>query len=161
MVESDGRGWHTSPRWVDSLFSKAKTWAFRTADYTPEEALEAAEKGLALQIRLYGPDGGPTAASRGDVARQLERMGRLTEARLLREESLAAYQRRLGVEHRYTLDAELWLGMNLKAAGLPEEARSHFVHVCEVRRRILGPDDEQTHLAERFLASLGDMGSGE
>ena len=160
MVEGDGRGWHTSPRWVDSLFSKAKKWAFRTANYTPEEALEAAESGLTLQIRLYGPDGGPTAASRGDVARQLEQLGRLTEARLLREESFAAYQRRLGDEHRYTLDSELWLGMNLKPSGLPHDARSHFAHVCEVRRRILGPDDQQTQLAERFLASLGDMGSG-
>ena len=39
---------------------KTKKWVFRKADFTPEEALEAAEKGLALQIRLYGPDGGPT-----------------------------------------------------------------------------------------------------
>ena len=60
MVEADGRGWHASPRWLDSLFLKTKKWVFRKADFTPEEALEAAEKGLALQIRLYGPDGGPT-----------------------------------------------------------------------------------------------------
>jgi hypothetical protein len=56
----------------------------------PEKLLRQREDLLATQIRVFGPDGGPTANARADVAEQLEAMGRFPEARLLRLEVLAA-----------------------------------------------------------------------
>ena len=40
---------------------------------SPEKALQRAEDHLALTIRVFGPDGGPTAGARSSVATQLER----------------------------------------------------------------------------------------
>jgi hypothetical protein len=125
----------------------------------PEHKLELAENLLAQEIRLVGPDGGPTSRARADVAKQLERMGRLTEARLLRQEVLDANRHHLGDEHPYTLGAEMWLGANLRDSQLLEEARPLFAHVCHVRRHTLGPNDERTLEAESYLASLDDWGN--
>jgi hypothetical protein len=111
------------------------------------------EEALAIAIRRSGPDSGPAARGRGEVATQLEKMGRFTEARLLREETYAAYRRNAGDDDEQTLIAETLLGLNMREAGLREEARGHFRHVYEIRLRTLGPEHELTQWTERWLAS--------
>jgi tetratricopeptide (TPR) repeat protein len=163
MTEFHGRGWHTLPKWMEPLIGgiRRRIWGWANFDSNPEDALESAERSLQRAIRIYGPDGGPTAVCRGEVAKRLEALGRWDEARTRREEALDAYRRRLGDEHRYSLDAEMFLGDNLRNAGLTELARKYYLHVCEVRRRTLGPGDSQTQLAERCLDSLGGNGDGQ
>ena len=138
---------------------RLRNWADRKADLPPQEALEFAERNLDRQIRIYGPDGGPTAVGRWNVATKLEALGRYEEARLLRREVIAAYGRHVGAEHPHTLSAELALGINLAKSGLCDDARTLFEHVLEHGRRVLPPDDETTKTASRWLASL-DRGKG-
>jgi hypothetical protein len=162
MARPDGRGWSNPPKLLKKLGERAHNLAERmNKNDPPEELLHRMEVLLARQIRLFGLDGGPTANARGAVAKQLERLGRLPEARLLREEILAAQRHHRGAEDPQTLNAELWLAINLRNQGLPEDARPFFVHVCEARRRVLGPDDEETVLADKYLASLDDRSGSD
>jgi len=105
-------------------------------------------------IRQFGPDGGPTANARADVAKQLEKMGRFAEARLLREEVVAANRRHRGDEHQLTLEAEEWLIVNLRDSGLLKEARSLCSQNREARLRKLGPDNEATVRVSRLLETI-------
>ncbi len=89
------------------------------------------EEALAMAIRRSGADSGPAARGRGEVANQLETMGRFTEALLLREETFAAYRRNVGDDDEQTLIAEALLALNMSKAGLLEEAKGHFRHVYE------------------------------
>lgn len=160
MGRTDGRGWVVLPSWLTKLEVNCREWADRKAAYPPEKALEVAEKHLHRQIRIYGPDGGPTAVGRANVATKLEAFGRHDEARLLRQEVAAGYERHLGADHPYTLSAELALGINLTKSGMSDEARRVFAHVYEERKRILGPDDDATKTASRWLATVDqDPGS--
>jgi hypothetical protein len=161
MARPDGRGWWKAPEWTGKLFGASFDRANeklenRFKDDPPDMALERAEDHLALTIRVFGSDGGPTSGARSSVARQLEKMDRLPEAQLLRQEVFEANRHHLGYEHPDTLTAELWLAVNLRNQDLPDEAKPHLVHVCALRRQILGPDDEHTILAEKWLASLDD-----
>ena len=144
------------PRWLATPYEKLRDCATRCADATlsPAEALALAEKTLARVIRIYGPDGGPTAVNRAHVARRLEALGRYDEARLLRQDVVAAYQRHFGIDNQHTLSAELALGINLAKSGMTDDARTMFTRVCEGRSRVLGPNDEATKSANRWLASL-------
>jgi hypothetical protein len=160
MGGHDGRGWWVNPKALGTVAE----WAGKAADRlskreSPEQRLKRMESALAMQIRIFGPDGGPTARARAAVAEQLEGMGRLTEAQLLRQAVLNANRRHLGDEHPHTLIAEGWLAINLRDQGLGEAARPLFKHVYEVRRRTLGPGDQQTVQAERYLASVDDDGA--
>ena len=127
----------------------------------PEERLNRLEALLARQIRIFGPDGGPAANARELVATQLEKMDRFTEARLLREEVVAAFRRNRGEEDEYTLLAEEWLGTNLAKSGKPREARLLYGHVYEIRLRTAGPEDKGTLRTQQILRGLdpGDEGS--
>lgn len=154
MAGSGARGWRVHR--YDKLLQRIRQRAEKSADFgTPEEALEWYEKSLRRQIRIYGPDGGPTAVGRAHVATKLEDLGRFDEARLLREAVVAGYRRHLGDEHVYTLSAELALGINLQRSGMTDQARRVLIHVYEERKRILGPDDEATLTASRWLAAMG------
>ena len=106
------------PAWLGKPLANLRDWLDQkaSASASPEQALEMAEKHLHRQIRIYDPDGGPTAVGRADVAARLEALGRLDEARLL--------------------------GINLTKSGRPDEARIILVHVYDERRRILGPEDD-------------------
>lgn len=154
MPGSGARGWRV--HWYDNLLGRVRQRLEGSVDFgTPEETLEAYERYLRRQIRIYGPDGGPTAVGRANVATKLEDLGRFDEARLLREAVVAGYRRHLGGEHIYTLSAELALGINFKNSGMSEEAMHLFAHVYEERKRQLGPDDEATLTASRWLAAMG------
>jgi Tetratricopeptide repeat len=110
----------------------------------PDALLKKAEDLLALQIRVFGLDGGPITNAREDVAERLENLGRFIEARPLPAEVLAARRRHLGDEDPETLSAEEWPGWNLAKEGLREGGRPLFQHVLEVRLRTLGPEHEDT-----------------
>jgi hypothetical protein len=157
----DGRGWVVLPAWLGKPLANLRDWLDQkaSASASPEQALEMAEKHLHRQIRIYGPDGGPTAVGRANVAARLEALGRLDEARLLRQEVFDGYARHLGGDHPYTLSAELALAINLTKSGRPDEARIILVHVYDERKRILGPDDDATQTVSRWLATL-DKGRG-
>jgi hypothetical protein len=127
----------------------------------PEKALERAEGNLAMTIRVFGPDGGPTAGARAEVASKLESMGRFAEARLLRESVLEAHRHHNGPEHLDTLTAELWLAFNLCKQHMLGEAKPLVVHACEGRRSLLGPDDERTMQAEKLLSQLDEGLAGQ
>jgi hypothetical protein len=80
MSSSEWRWWRC-PGWM----RKTGAWAGRVSGQmakndVPEELLWVSEDVLAIQIRVFGPDGGPTANARRDVAANLERPGRFTEA---------------------------------------------------------------------------------
>jgi hypothetical protein len=142
-----------SRRWAEKAIERLD------ANEDPEHVLERRQKVLDRQIRVHGVDGGPTANARGDVAKQLEEMGRLVEARVLREGAVAAYRRNRGADDLFTVDSEEWLAANLMKSGLSGEARPLVVHICEVRLRALGPADEKTERACRRLAVIDQTGS--
>jgi hypothetical protein len=127
----------------------SREWAERAleklhAKQDPESVLALYEKSLERQIRVHGVDSGPAANARGDVAKQLESMDRLDEARVFRQETFDAYTRNRGVEDPYTLGAEEWLAVNLARCGLTADAIIHIEHVIEVRTQTYGPDHQDT-----------------
>lgn len=125
---------------------------------SPEWHLKMYEGALAAAIAKFGPDSGPAARGRGEVALQLESMDRFNEARLLREEIFDAHRRNLGDDDEETLVAEAWLALNMMKFGLRVEANEHFRHVYEVRLRTLGPEHELTQWTGRWLASTDSDG---
>ena len=151
MGKSDGSWWkgrkgqalesgpaQGSRRWAERALEKLN------AKQDPESVLALYEEALKRQIRAHGDDSGPAANARSDIAKQLESMDRLDEARIYRQEAFDAYSRNRGVEDPYTLGAEEWLAVNLARCGLPAEATTHIDHVIEVRTRTLGPDNDET-----------------
>jgi hypothetical protein len=155
MATADGRGWYTPPKWVYSLGQRAGRLADRVTKNNPDEKnLEGLEKGLAKMVRVFGPDGGPTANARAAVATMLERMDRLDEAATLREEVLAANRYHLGAEHVRSLMAEMCLASNLIRQDRADEAKPLLRHVIEVRQRTLGPNADGTNEVEKWLANI-------
>jgi len=57
-----------------------------------------AEEILDTHIRVFGPDGGPTSNAKAEVTKRLEALERFVEARVLREEVVAANRRHRGNE---------------------------------------------------------------
>lgn len=134
------------------LYAKAvrkfAAWLLRNEGL--ENRLQQAESILNRQARKYGSDGGPTASARADVAQILERMGRFSEARLLREKVLSDYRRHYGETHEWTLDAEFWVAPDFAKDGLPTGARELGDHVYESRVHAFGPDHKETLSVKRF-----------
>jgi hypothetical protein len=116
--------------------------------------LRRSESRLSFQIRIFGPDGGPTSKARSAVARNLEKLGRHSEALLLREEVFAANRRHLGIEHPFTLQAEGSLALTQRAIGNVDEARRLFAHTYEIRMRTQGPDNEKTIKSKLWLDAI-------
>lgn len=73
--------------------------------------------------------GGPTANARELLAKRLEKADRWPEARVLREEVLAARRRNLGADDEGTLSAERWLARSLAHDRIDEEAVALADHV--------------------------------
>lgn len=70
------------------------------------------------------------------LAKALDSAGRQTEARVLREQVVAACRRNRGDEDEQTLDAELWLAVSLAREGMYKGALSLATHAADGRRRI-------------------------
>ena len=119
----------------------------------PEDILERRRRLLDRQIKVFGIDGGPTANSRADVAEQLEKMDRLPEARVLREEVVVAYRRNRGADDLFTVDSEEWLAANLMRSGMTADARPLLDHIVDIRLRTLGAQHEATRRAQRRLSA--------
>jgi hypothetical protein len=161
VAEGRDSGWWIGPKWVRGIGSRLQTAAEdHLLPDDPEARLELYERSLADMIRLYGPDGGPTAKGRANVAKQLEAMGRLAEARLLWVEVLKAFRKHLGEDHPDTLDVESWLVQNLSSSGMTDATRLGARHLYAARLRVNGPDDKETLWVERLLVSLGDESDG-
>jgi hypothetical protein len=161
MADSDKTSWRGRRGRVlrTGPMQASRGWAEKAlerieAKEEPEHVLERRQKVLDRQIKVHGIDGGPTANARGDVARQLEKMGRLVEARVLWEEAVAAYRRNRGADDEYTVQYEERLATNLAKSGLSGEARLLVAHVCDVRLRTLGSENEETKRALRQLAAI-------
>jgi hypothetical protein len=123
-------------------------------DETPEEAVTSTEKLVAVQIRLFGEDGGPTSRARADLARALESAGRPIEARVLWEQVVLAHRRNRGPEDEQTLDAELWLVSSLARQGMYEDALPLAVHVRDGRRHIKGIKSNDIAKADQWVTTL-------
>jgi hypothetical protein len=132
VTQPASSGWWTRPKWLKAIGYWAGGVAERLAkDQSPESRLQQLEGLLVRLIRRHGPDGGPVANGRTAVAIQLEMMGRSTEARLLREQTLASYRQHRGDEDPNTLIAEEGLAVNLTNSGLREKATPLVAHLCE------------------------------
>lgn len=157
-MEHEGGGfWYSTPRVlepVQSLVSKVSAWLGTKRD--DEWWLKLHEDRLAKLIRRHGVDSGLAATARKDIATRLEHLGRVDEARLLREEVVAAFRRNRGNDDPYTLVEEEWLAHNLAMSGLAEQARVVALHIYEVRQRDLGPVHKDTIRAEALLSSIED-----
>lgn len=172
MDRPDGRGWWKAPNWVGRVTGRPVVWLTAKVDGKLEEldqeepdpaqaALDRTEARLTRMIRIFGPDGGPTAAARAEVASQLEKMGRLTEARLYREAALEANRNHFGPEHIDTLTAEWWLAVNLYGEQMFNEAKPLAVHASDGLRSQLGPDDERTIEIEKLRSWIDAWTGGE
>ena len=151
-----GWGWWGGTKWLRASGVRIRHVAYKLlALRDPAENLKVAEDVLARQIRLFGPDGGPTANARAEVAKRLEILERFVEARVLREEVVAAFRRHRGNDDLYTLVAEEWLAFDLVQCGMRDEASDLYSHVFQVRLRDLGPDDAKTVHARANLAAMG------
>jgi hypothetical protein len=159
MNDATGKGRWKPPRWRHPIGRWAERNAERLAqNESPEWRLRVVENALARAIRRFGPASGPAARGRAEVAKQLEIMGRLSEARLLRQEALAAHRLNLGADDEQTLVTEALLALNMRRSGLLEEAKAHLTHVYDVRLRTLGPEHELTQWTGRSLASVDGQG---
>lgn len=156
--ESDARffgwgRWHV-PGWLGRRSTRAMGLGRRTArDRDPEWRIRKCEATLARQIRLFGPDGGPTTNARMHLAIELERSDRLAEARVLWEKVLDASSRHRGPESSDVLTAEELLAINLVKSGMTDDARPLFAHVRDARERLLGSDHADTLRPTRWLSA--------
>jgi Tetratricopeptide repeat len=150
-----GRGWWTSPRWIERSGEWArKKAAQRDGDKDPEQLLADKEALLATCIRIFGVDGGPTARGREGVAAALTSLGRHSEALALRKEVVSANERNLGDRHEYTLDSQLSYARSLHAVGDHSDAIDLCRNVLAVREEQLGVDHEDTKRTKRVLDRL-------
>jgi hypothetical protein len=122
----------------------------------PEDRLQVAEAALASVVRRRGGDSPLAAQARAEVARRLEDLGRLTEARLLRENAVATYSHVFGSDHPSTLTHKLMLVRNQHGARSFEEARLMAVDVHNVSLQVLGGDHETTKRAEDWIRRIDE-----
>jgi hypothetical protein len=163
-VVAEGRdtGWRYAPKWLRGIGNRVvRTAETHLLPDDGEARLELLEESLGDQIRIFGPDGGPTADARARVAKQLEAMGQMAEARLLRVEVLTTYRKHMGEDHPTTLIMEAWLVNNLYLSGMTESARMGAKRLYEARLRVSGPDDENTLWVKRMLVALGSLGDSD
>ena len=121
---------------------------------TPEEVVQSSEWAVAFNIRHFGEDSGPACRAREDLAKGLDSVGRHTEARVLREQVVAACRRNRGPEDEQTLDAELWLVVSLAREGIYEEALPLAIHLRDGRRHIKGIKSSKIEEADKWVRAL-------
>lgn len=157
--ESDGQffgwSWWHVPRWLGRFSTRTLGLGRRAArDRDPDWLIGRCEATLARQIRLFGPDGGPTTNARMHLAIELERSDRLAEARVLWEQVLDASRRHRGPDSPDVLLAEELLAINLVKSGMTDDARRLFAHVGDARERLLGSDHRDTLRPARWLSAF-------
>jgi hypothetical protein len=154
-----GGHWHDTPkhlRPLQSLLGKLSELVTRYKADDDEWWLKLHEDRLVTLIRRHGSDSGPATTARADIATRLEQLGRFDEARLLREEVVAAHRRNRGEDDLHTLIQEEWLVRDLWALGEREQARDLAVHIHQVRSRDQGVAHKDTLRAEALLRSIDE-----
>jgi hypothetical protein len=154
MAPPPTSGWAGRPQWLRPINKIVGHMADRLGHKDPEHALNRAEETLTSQINRTGPDSREANLARTEVAKWLEKLERWTEARVLREKVLASFVEHRGADDLHTLVSEEWLAHNLGWSGMQEEAKPLYIHVREVRRRTLGPGDEDTLRVEARLTEI-------
>jgi hypothetical protein len=159
MAEGDGRGWNRHPQLIRLIrpltWWGQRRWS-RVENGDPEVALSAAEDALAALIKVFGPDGGPTAGGRAKVTHQLERLDRYPEAQMMWEDVVQSNRRHFGDDDMTTVSAESRLAHVLGSTGHIDDAIPLARHVYTVCRRDVGPDHNATVQAREMLTALGD-----
>ncbi|MCG3126976.1 MAG: Serine/threonine-protein kinase PknD [Phycisphaerae bacterium] len=132
-----------------------------------DDAEKVLEEALQIQVRLTGPEHPAALGIRANLAwmlysvamagmKQTDPEGyqrRLSRARVLNEETLAARTRILGEEHPGTLDVMNNLGTVYKALGMFDDADRLALKDIEISSRRLGEKHPDT------IASIANMGS--
>lgn len=159
VERTKGGHWHDIPkplRPFHALLGKLLASLTRYRSDDDELWLKLHEDRLVTLIRRHGSDSGPANTARADIATRLEQLGRLDEARLLRQEVVEAHRRNRGDDDFHTLIQEEWLVRDLRALGEREQARALAVHIHEVRNRDQGASHKDTLRAEALLRSIDE-----
>ena len=125
--------------------------------FTAAELIDMAEGRVQTQTRGFGVDGSPTANAREDLAAALEKGERWTEARVLREEVLAARRRNIGEDAVLTLAAEGRLALNLSHGEQWAEALPLAIHARDSYRKL--GDSERADQLEQVVISIRSDGA--
>jgi eukaryotic-like serine/threonine-protein kinase len=159
MAEGDGRGWNRHPQLIRLIrpltWWGQRKWS-RIEEGDPAKALSVAEDSLAALIKVFGPDGGPTAAGRAKVAHQLERLDRYAEAQLMWQDVVESNRHYFGDDDMATVSAESRLAHVLGLTGQIDIAIPLARQVYNVYLRDLGPEHKATIRAREMLTALGD-----
>jgi tetratricopeptide (TPR) repeat protein len=127
----------------------------------PVAALQSAQDTLEWSRRHRGPDSPMTLDAKSEVAQKLERLGRLDDALVLRDEVVTQWRSALGADDPHTLAAEAAQGFDLNRLGRHAEALPLFAHIVEARTSALGRAHASTCAALEWLGCtqryLGDL----
>jgi serine/threonine protein kinase len=141
-----------SPAKVTSLMRLAEVVA--QFDRDPGKAEPLYREALGMAREIYPADHPEIAVCLGDLARNLQRLGRLTEAESTAREALAMAQRLYGERHDETLLGQRTLAGVLRAERRLDEAEQLYRDALRHSRSLLGEGNPTTLLTSRTLASV-------
>lgn len=121
-----------------------------------EPARQLAEKAVALQQRVLGPDNRETLASQSLLARLLEYQAHYPESEKLFRDTLERQERVLGSENIDTLRTKNGLGGLLNEEGRHADAERLLTEAQQVADRVSGPDSPESFSALQNLANAFD-----
>jgi tetratricopeptide (TPR) repeat protein len=131
----------------------------RTTDNL-DEALELAEKTVALYPAAYGPKHPYNYGCMGNLALLRRVTGDVAGARKLDEEAMAGLDARLGRNHHYTLTVAVNLASDLADLGLASDARALSEGTLRRMRAVLG-EKHPTTLGCAANLSIDRRASGD
>ncbi len=127
-------------------------WLVNTLGDRPAVAISIGVPLTAEYERVLGADHFDTLMSCNNLATALQAAGRLDEATLLFERTLADRERVLGTHHPMTLTSRNNLAGAYREAGRVDEAISLYEMAVASRERVLGQDDPETLATRSNLA---------
>jgi CHAT domain-containing protein/tetratricopeptide (TPR) repeat protein len=119
-----------------------------------KEAVNIAEKALALGERVLGREHSETLRSLNNLATLYDSQGRYPEAEPLLKRALEIRERVLGKEHPHTLISLNNLAHLYQAQGRYPEAEPLYKRALEIKERVLGKEHPDTLLSVSNLAAL-------
>jgi tetratricopeptide (TPR) repeat protein/CHAT domain-containing protein len=117
------------------------------------EALESAERALALKEHALGPEDAALVASLQNVATVLRLRGELDRSQPLHERALAISQKQFGPGHPETIKVLTSLGNLLKDRGDHAGASEFYQKALELGETAYGPEDRQVAIILNNLGS--------
>jgi esterase/lipase superfamily enzyme/Flp pilus assembly protein TadD len=118
------------------------------------EAIDLAERALALSERLHGPDHSLVAISLTNLAALYQSQGRLAEAEPLYKRALAIYEKALGPDHRDMAASLNDLASLYQSQSRFAEAEPLYKRALTIYEKALGPDHKDVAASLNNLASL-------